>query len=64
MPITMAFCTKSRDDLAALLVTVQQLREDLLDYNPVLAIMAEGLQRALELEIESQRCNLLEGEGD
>jgi hypothetical protein len=64
-PMTTGFRAKSRDDLTAILVAVQQLREDLLDYNPVLAVMAEGLQRAVELEMEAQRCNnLLGGEGD
>jgi hypothetical protein len=35
------------------------MRDDLLDYNPVLAVMAEALQKAVALEIESQRCNLM-----
>ena len=64
MPIMFDAASKSRDDLEAICVAVRQLREDLLDYNPVLAIMAEALQRAVELEIESRRCNLLDGEND
>ena len=63
-PMTTGFAAKSRDELTAICATLQQWREDLLDYNPVLAVMAEALQRAVELEIESQRCNVLEGEGD
>lgn len=59
LQVNAACSTTARDDLAALYATVQQLKEDLLDYNPLLAIMAEALQQAVALEIESQRCNLL-----
>lgn len=59
LQVNAACPTTACDDLAAHYATVAQLKEDLLDYNPVLALMAEALQKAVALEIESQRCNLL-----
>jgi hypothetical protein len=47
------------DELGEISASVSKMRDDLLDYNPVLAVMAEALQKAVALEIESQRCNLM-----
>ena len=47
------------DELAAMSISITKMREDLLDYNPVLSVMADALHKAVELEMESQRCNLL-----
>jgi hypothetical protein len=47
------------DELGEISASVAKMREDLLDYNPVLAVMAEALQKAVALEIEFQRCNLM-----
>jgi hypothetical protein len=37
------------DELQAISSSVAKMREELLDYNPVLAVMAEALQKAVEL---------------
>ncbi|MDB5641231.1 MAG: hypothetical protein JWN07_548 [Hyphomicrobiales bacterium] len=50
------------DELVEIRLTVERLRADLLDYNPLLAIMAESLQKALDLELEFLRCNVLGGD--
>lgn len=50
------------ETLDALRATVERLCEDLLDFNPLLAVMAGSLQQALDLEIEARRCNLLRGD--
>jgi hypothetical protein len=47
------------DELATIVGSVTKMREDLLDYNPVLAVMADALCKAVELELETQRCNQL-----
>ncbi len=47
----------SIDALAEMSAAVIRLREGLLDYNPVLAVMADALHRAVELELEAHRCN-------
>jgi hypothetical protein len=36
---------------------IAALREGLLDYNPVLAVMADALHRAVMLELDAHRCN-------
>ena len=54
--------TRACDELAAMCATVERLRENLLDYNPLLAVMADALQKAVQLEIESRRCNMLHGD--
>jgi hypothetical protein len=52
--------TESRvEELAAIAAIVTKMRDDLLDYNPVLAVMADALHRAVELEAKSQRCNVM-----
>jgi len=47
------------EDLADIRVAVDQLRENLLDYNPLLAVMADALHKAVELELESRRFNVI-----
>lgn len=49
-------------ELDAIRVAVAHMRDELLDFNPLLAVMAESLQRALELELEARRCNSLHGD--
>ena len=52
---TMAVRANGFDDLADLCATVDDLRESLLDYNPLLAVMADALRKAMELELEACR---------
>ncbi len=47
------------DELGEISASITKMRDELLDYNPVLAVMADALQKAVALEIESQRCNLM-----
>jgi hypothetical protein len=47
------------DELGEISASVSKMRDDLLDYSPVLAVMAEALQKAVALEIESQRFNVM-----
>jgi hypothetical protein len=47
------------DELGDISVSISKMRDELLDYNPVLSVMAEALQKAVALEIESQRCSLM-----
>lgn len=42
-------------ELEAMVRTVSQLREALLDHSPMLAISAEALEKAVALEIATQR---------
>jgi hypothetical protein len=44
------------DELEAIERTVVSLRETLLDFNPMLAVCADSLARAVALEIETLRC--------
>jgi hypothetical protein len=53
---TWASGTGSRlEELEAIARTAASLRETLLDFNPMLAVCAESLERAVELEIETLR---------
>ena len=45
--------SQSLEELAEICASVS---EELLDYNPLLAVMAEALHKAVQLELESQRC--------
>jgi hypothetical protein len=49
------------DDLAAVVATMEEMRESLLDYNPLLAVMADGLRQAVQLELESRRLRVMDG---
>ena len=62
---TWASGTGSRlEELEAIARTAASLRETLLDFNPMLAVCAESLERAVALEIETLRCLNMVGNDD